>query len=180
MLIMLAFQIFSFAQDQTISKIDLSKDTISRTDVIGAKNTYLNSLRGFGQKATEQINLPVDKLSAIVDVCNKNNITEVEVIIITLRQTDIARYRRLNPTSTATDAEIKGSQMLVFKIPREALAGAAASKVNFSNSNPLLLSLLSAGMVLIDKPFSGLTPATGSLYLSFGTICPPPASCTTL
>ena len=106
-LMMLAFQVFSFAQDQTTSKIDLGKDTISRTDVIGAKNTYLNSLKAFGQKATEQINLPVDKLSAIVDACKMNNISDLAVIIITLRQSDIARYRRMNPTSTATDAELR-------------------------------------------------------------------------
>ena len=179
-LMMLAFQVFSFAQDQTTSKIDLGKDTISRTDVIGAKNTYLNSLKAFGQKATEQINLPVDKLSAIVDACNKNNISDVAVIIITLRQSDIARYRRLNPTSTATDAELKGSQMLVFKVPRQAFAGAAAAKVKLSNNNPLMLSLLSAGLVLLDKPFTGLSPASGNLYFSFGSICPPPASCDTL
>lgn len=179
-LMMLAFQVFSFAQDQTISKIDLGKDTISRTDVIGAKNTYLNSLKAFGQKATEQITLPVDKLSVIVDACKMNNISGLAVIIITLRQSDIARYRRMNPTSTATDAELKGSQMLVFKVPRQAFTGAAAAKTSLSKSNPLLISLLSAGLVLLDKPYANLSPFSGDMYFSFGTICPPPASCDTL
>ena len=179
-ILMLVFHFYSSAQTQMNGKLDLSMDTISRTDAIGAKNTFLNSLKGFGQKATEQITIPVDKLSAILDACKSSNISGLAVSIITLRQSDIAHYRKLNPASSASDAEIKGSQMLVFRVPRSAFAGAAAAKIKLSNNSPLLVSLLSTGLILLDNPFADLSPAGGDLYFSFGSICPPPTSCDTI
>ncbi len=65
--------------------------------------------------------------------------------------------------------------MLVFKVPRKAFAGALGAKININN-NPLMLSLLGAGLVLLDAQTPGL-PAGEDLYFSFGGICPPPASC---
>jgi hypothetical protein len=130
-------------------------------------------LRSHGNKGTERINLPVDKLKEIMDACAANNITEVSVMIITVGQNDVNHFRSHNPG--ATDDQIKGSQMLVFKVPRSAFAGKMGAKINVSN-NPLMLSLLGAGLVLLDSQTTGL-PVTGDLYFSFGGICPPPTSC---
>ncbi len=167
----------SYGQEQSSRKIDWSKDTISSADVKGAKDTYLNIIRGGGQKnATEQITLPVDKLKEVMDACAANNVTEVVVYIISLRQNDLARYRRMNPEFTGPDDQLKGSQTLVFKVPRSAFADVLTSKAK-SSGNPLMMSLMAAGLLIMDSPYTDLPPADKSVYLTLGKICPPPASC---
>ncbi len=164
-------------QAQTIKGIDWSKDTVSRTDAIGAKSTYLNMIKGSGQKnATERITLPVDKLKTILDACAAKNITEIAVMIVSIRQSDIVRYRKSHPESTATDEQLKGSQILVFKIPRHVFAGATSAKSNLSG-NPLIISLLAIGLIQLEKGYSELPAGGDALYFSLGTICPPPGSC---
>ncbi len=158
-------------------KIDWAKDTLSQTDALGARMTYENTIKGSGQKPTLQINLQVDKLKEIMDACNANNIYNVAVMIITLRQQDVQRYKNLNPGTTATDNEIKGSQMLVFKVPRAAFAGMTGAKINTPKNNSLMVSLLSAGLVVLDDTYADLPFGRDDIYLSFGTICPPPTSC---
>lgn len=167
------------AQAQTPKGIDWSKDTVSKNDAIGGKSTYLNMIKGSGQKnATERIALPVDKLKSILDACAAKNITEIAVMIVSIRQSDIVRYRKSHPESTATDEQLKGSQILVFKIPRHVFAGATSAKSNLSG-HPLLMSLLATGLIQMEAGYSDL-PATGdALYFSLGTICPPPGSCDT-
>lgn len=160
-----------FAQN----KIEWSKDTVAQADAIGGRSTFLNTVRGSGQKATERINLPVDKLKAVLDACAAHNITEISAMIVTVRQGDLARYRRNHPESTASDNEIKGSQLLVFKVPRSAFEGAMGAKVNLSNSKTMI-SLLSMGLVRLENPY-GITGGSGDLYFGFGSICPPPLSC---
>jgi hypothetical protein len=167
------------SQAQPYSKIDWSKDTISKADAIGAKSTYLNTIKGSGQKnATERINLPVDKIKEIIDACDSKGVTEISVMFISLRQSDLAHYRKSHPESAATDDQLKGSQMLVFRIPRMAMAGAMGAKIN-SGNNPLLVSLLASGLVMLDTPFTGLPAGSGDLFFLFGGICPPPTSCDT-
>jgi hypothetical protein len=172
--LVVALMLFSatiFAQNN----IEWSKDTIAMNEAIGARSTYVNTIRGSGQKATERINLPVAKLKSILDACASQGLTEVSVMVVVIRQQDIARYRRAHPETTATDDQIRGSQILVFKVPRSAFPGPKSSKVNLSN-NPMLLSMLSLGLVLLDQPFDKAA-GTDDLYFSLGTICPPPASC---
>lgn len=165
------FSATTFAQNN----IDWNKDTIPMNEAIGAKSTYVNTIRGSGQKATERINLPVAKLKNILDACASKGINEIAVMVVVIRQQDIARYRRAHPETTATDDQIRGSQILVFKVPRHVFQGAKSSKVNLSD-NPLVLSMLSFGLVLLDQPFDKVE-GTDDLYFSLGTICPPPASC---
>lgn len=170
--------LFSFVvRAQSAKGIDWSKDTVSKNDAVGAKSTYLNMIKGSGQKnATERIALPVDKLKSILDACAAKNITEIAVMIVSLRQSDIVRYRKSHPESTATDEQLKGSQILVFKVPRHVFAGATSAKSNLAG-HPLMMSLLAAGLIQLDAGYSDF-PATGdALYFSLGTICPPPGSC---
>ncbi len=170
--------LFSFVvRAQSPKGIDWSKDTVSKNDAVGAKSTYLNMIKGSGQKnATERIALPVDKLKSILDACAAKNITEIAVMIVSLRQSDIVRYRKSHPESTATDEQLKGSQILVFKVPRHVFAGATSAKSNLAG-HPLMMSLLAAGLIQLDASYSDF-PATGdALYFSLGTICPPPGSC---
>ncbi len=174
------FLSFCFAFDlnaQKFDKIDLSKDTISRTNAIGARNTFANSLRSGGNKATDRIKLPVDKLKEIMDACDANNITEVSVMIITIRQNDLVQARKHN--LGATDDQLKGSQMLVFRVPRRAFTGATGAKINVSNNNGLMFSLLGAGLVLLESPYTDLPFGSDDFFFSLGSICPPPTSCDT-
>lgn len=173
------FVMFSLSLSaQKTNKIDWSRDTVSKADAIGAKNTFLNTVRASGQKnATERINLPVDKLKEIVDACAAYNVTDLVVMIVTLRQSDVEHYKKNNPGTIATDSDIKGSQMLVFRVPRQAFAGAAGAKTNLSGNNPLMISLLSAGLVRLEAAYNDTPFASGDYYFSFGSICPPPNSC---
>jgi len=172
-LILLSFTV----RAQNPKGIDWSKDTVSKADAVGGKSTYLNMIKGSGQKnATERIALPVDKLKTILDACAAKNITEIAVMIVSIRQSDIVRYRKSHPESTATDEQLKGSQILVFKIPRHVFTSASSSKSNLSN-NPLMISLMAAGLILLDAGYSELPGAGDALYFSLGTICPPPGSC---
>jgi hypothetical protein len=166
--------LFSFSS-KAQNPINWSTDTVSKTDALAARSNYLNVIRGSGQKATERINLPVDKLKAIMDACAANNIYEVSVMIVTIRQQDIARYKKSHPESTATDEQLKGSQILVFRIPRRAFQGAMGAKANIMN-NAAMISMLGMGLVVLDKPF-GKAGSSDDLYLSLGTVCPPPLSC---
>ncbi len=157
-------------------KIDWGRDTISRADATAGKLNYLNNIRGGGNpNATEQINLPVDKLKEIMDACAANNIDNISVFFIKIRQGDVAHYRQNNPA--ASDADLKGSQMLVFKIPRRAFGGQAGAGKIIPSSHPLMLSLAAAGLVQLNGRYPGLPYGTGDVYLTLGTICPPPASC---
>ncbi len=164
---------------QKRGKIDWSRDTISRTDAMGAKKTYINTIKGSGQKPTEQINLPVDKLKEIIDACAANNVTDVSVIIVTIRKDDIKRYRRNNPSLSAdvTDNVIQGSQTLVFKIPRRAFADSAKEATRLSLNPSLMTSLAGAGLVLFKKTENDPQFKAEYIYFSFGSICPPPTSC---
>jgi len=174
-LLAVLFTTSTFAQNSQFPAIDWAKDTIPRENALAAKSLYVNNLRGHALKGTENINLPVDKLKAVMDACAANSITDISVAIITIRQNDVVFFRNNNPD--ATDAQLTGSQMLVFKVPRRAFGGAVGAKINTSNS-PLMMSLLAAGLIILDKPITELPFGTGDVYLSFGSICPPPASCT--
>lgn len=161
--------LLSLTTGRAQSSINFGRDTLSEADVIGARNLYIDNLRGNNKKATERINLPVNKLKEIIDACAANNITDISFMVITLRQNDIAHFRHHNPG--VSDEQLRGSQQLVLKVPRRIFQGAQGSKINLSN-NPVMLSLLSAGLVVLDLPFS-----ESDLYLGFGSICPPPTSC---
>ncbi len=168
----------SYAQNST--KIDWSKDTLSIEDVKGANDTYKNTIRGSGQSPTQQVNLPVDKLKEILDACYSNGVSDISVLFITLRQKDVDRYKKNNPGITAPDDEIKGSQMIVIRVPRSAFAGKTGAGINISGNNALPLSLLGTGLIQLKEAYTELPFASGSLYFSIGTICPPPSSCDTI
>lgn len=163
---------------QANNSIDWSTDTISKTTATGARNTYLNMIRGSGQpNATESIKLPVGKLKTIIDACSAHNITEISVMVISLRQSDVAHYRRMNPGTTASDAEIRGSQILVFRIPRAAFPNPLSSKGGSLKNSPLILSLSSLGLFLMESSYTEMPPVAEDLFFTMGKICPPPASC---
>lgn len=176
--ILLAIVFTNFTlQAQNPKKIDWYNDTISRADAIGGRATYLNTVRGSGQLATERIKLPVDKMKEILDACASHNITDVTVMIVTVRQSDLARLRRTHPEISATGGTIKGRQMLVFKVPRRAFQGAASARVSAPGQNSLMLSLLTAGLVLQDATLLDVPAGEDDYYFSIGSICPPPSSC---
>lgn len=174
---MIALLGLSVSHAQMAGKINMSNDTISRTTAIGARNTFANSLRGNGNKASDRIKLPVDKLKEIMDACTAKNITEVSVMIITIRQEDLAQARKQNPG--VADDDLKGRQMLVFRVPRRAFSSGSSSKINMPKNNSLMISLLGAGLVILDSPYTDLPFGTDDVYFAFGSICPPPTSCDT-
>lgn len=168
-------------QAQGNSKIDWSKDTISKADAIGGKRTYENSLKASGQRnVTGSLIIPVDKLKEIMDACKENNITDVPVYFFSIRQSDVARYKSKHPEAASkSDDDIRGNQLLVFKIPRRAFESKLRAMKNNISTSPLMTSLLAAGLVLVDSQYVDLPANNESLYFSFGGICPPPTSCDT-
>jgi hypothetical protein len=156
-------------------QLDWGKDTVSNEIAAAQKNSYRNIIRGSGQKATERVNLPVNKLKFVLDACAAHNITEISAYFTAIRPEDISRYRRNHPESTATDQQLLKSQLIVFRIPRSAFGGAMGAKIKLSN-HPTMITLLSMGLTLLEIPY-GDFDATGDVYLDLGTICPPPTSC---
>ena len=173
MLVMTFLAVHASAQS---GKIDWARDTVSKADAIGGRDTYVNTIRGSGQLATERIMLPVDKMKEIFYACHSYGISEVTVLFVSIRQADMARFRRNNPEIQATNNQLKGRQMLVFKVPRRAFAQSAGATGRIPANNALLVSLLATGLQQLD--LSGTEAvADDDVYLSIGTICPPPASC---
>lgn len=169
--LLISFITFSTSA-QSSNKIDWSKDTISMADANANRNAYKNGVNG---RATEKISLPVDKLKEILDACAANGITNVDVLIGKVRPSDIAHHKNFN--KNASDNDLLGIQILIFRVPRSAFGGNAAAQIKVAKSNPLMLSLLAVGLELIDEQKAGLPAETGDYYFSFGAICPPPLSC---
>ena len=170
------FLFFSGGLNAQSNAPDMKSDTLSMRNVDAAKRNYLNNIRGGGNpNATEQINIPLDKLKFIVDACSNAGLTKLSFIIIKVRGEDLAYFKHHNPD--ANEAQILGSQMLVIKVPRRIFAGAAAAGI--MNVTPLMLSLAMAGLYKLEHAFADLPYGTGDLYLSIGSICPPPTSCDT-
>ena len=167
----------SLCQAQPGKNIDWSKDTVSKADAIGGKNTYLNTVRGSGQNATEKVVIPVSKLKDIMDACAANNVQDVSVLIVTIRQADIARYRRNHPGYSGSDNQLKGSQTIVFRVPRRAFGANAGGRIMIPANNKLMLSFLSAGFVQLNSPYADLPFADDDVFFDVGEICPPPGSC---
>lgn len=172
--IFLSFCITFNLDAQGFSKIDLSKDTISMADANASRTAYRNGITG---RATEKISLPVDKLKEILDACTAKGIEKVDVLIGKVRAGDIAHYKNFN--KDANDNDLLGIQIIILKIPRRAFASHMGAKINLTKSNPLMLSLFTAGLALIEAENVGLTGTGEDLYFSFGSICPPPTSCDT-
>jgi len=169
--------LFLVATAHSQGGIDWKTDTIPAGTAKLARDSYLNTVRGSGQKATERINLPVYKLKAVLDACAAKGISEISASIILIRSEDVSRYRKNHPESTASDAQIKGSQLIVFRVPRRAFEGAMGAKTNLSN-HPLMTSLASIGLVQIHLKYVDLGfGSADDIYLEFGTICPPPTVC---
>lgn len=162
---------------QGFSNIDPAADTVSKSNAIGARNTYLNSLRAHGNKATERLRLPVNKMKEIMDALAAANIREVSVMMVTIRQNDLGQARKQNPG--ATDDQLKGSQMLVIRVPRSVFAAKMKASISLPSSKGLLLSMLGAGLFPIEKPMEDLPWGEDDLYFGLGSICPPPTSCDT-
>ena len=175
----LSFTAFLFIATTANSQggLDWKTDTLSSNAAKGGKDSYLNTIRGSGQKATERINLPVNKLKAVMDACASKGISEISASIVVIRPEDVARYRKNHPESTATDAQIKGSQLIVFRVPRRAFAGEMGARIKLSN-HPLMTSLAAMGLVQVQLKYSDLGfGSADDVYLEFGTICPPPTVC---
>jgi hypothetical protein len=153
----------------------MRKDTVSNDVAKVQKESYRNIIKGSGQKATERVNFPVEKLKFILDACANNNIKDISAYFTAIRPEDISRYRANHPESTATDQQLLKSQLIIFRVPRSAFSGSMGAKVNLS-THPTMISLLGMGLILLDGPF-GITGTTEDLYFDIGTICPPPASC---
>lgn len=174
--VLASYLLFSGGLNAQSNAPDMKFDTLSMRNVDAAKRNYLNNIRGGGNpNATEQVNIPLDKLKHIVDACAAHGMRNLSFVIIKIRGEDLAYFRHHNPD--ASEAQILGAQMLVIKVPRSVFAGAAAAGI--MNGNPLMLSLTMAGLNKLDHPFADLPFGTGDLYLSFGGICPPPTSCDT-
>lgn len=155
------------------SPLDWSKDTLSKSDAMGRRDTYLNTIRGSGQKATARVNMPVDKLKAIMDACASKGITEVSFLMTVIRPQDVARYRRNHPETSASDEQLKGSQLVIIRVKRGAFEGNKSASLS---NNATMVSLLSMGLILLDQPY-GMDGMEEDIYFDLGVICPPPASC---
>ena len=181
LLFIIGMAITQSVNGQAGKSIDWRTDTVSEQNAKNAQFKFRSEWSGAGKKTSSSITLPVDKLKEIMDACTAKGITDVQVYIVMIRTEDLDFYARHRPGMSPGDkADMLNRQMLVIKVPRRAFfqAGSGINKL-IPGSNPLMLSLLSAGLLQIDNPKSEGTPQTedDSIYFSFGKICPPPAIC---
>ncbi len=160
------------------NRIDWSKDTISANAATSASTKLRNELNNAGKKATKIISLPVDKLKEIMDACAANGVADVKVLIVSIGAEDAEHYGKRNPEFSAADKkDIIGRQTVIIRVPRAAFAEASGSGKITPLNNKLMVSLLTAGLVMLDKPFAELPQRGDDIYFSIGNICPPPTSC---
>jgi hypothetical protein len=158
--------------------ISLSTDTLSESVAKSGREMFFHDMRPDPKdqdKLTKQITLPVNKLKEIMDLCAANKVPDITVFFMTIRGSDLAHFRNYNPG--VPDADLMGKQMLVIRVPRQIFTAAMGAKNNHVHDNPFLAGLLASGFVAMNYLPEGQPAASGDLYLSFGTICPPPASC---
>ena len=157
--------------------IDWDKDTISADATISSAIKYRTDLNNAGKKASKIVILPVDKLKDIMDACYANGVTEVKAVFVTIRSEDVENYSsRHSGMSAAEKRDVIGRQTLVLRVPRKAFLE-SGSKITIPNNNPLMLSLLAAGLVVMEVPMKDLAGSGDDIYFEFGAICPPPNSC---
>lgn len=162
--------------------MDWSKDTLSETTAKNAQYQFRNEWSGAGKKTSASVTMPVSKLNAIMEACAAKGITEVDFLIVKIRAEDADHYARQKPGMSENDKkDMIGRQMLVVKVPREAFfPGSSGSRINkaIPGNNPLMLSLLGAGLFQIENPEGTTdTQKKSSLYFSIAKICPPPSIC---
>jgi hypothetical protein len=166
------------SQAQSKRSIDWNTDTIAASAASSSATKFRSDLNNAGKKATKIISLPVDKLKEIMDACAANGVTDIKVLIVTLRVEDTAQYSKHNPGMTASEKkDIIGRQTIVIRVPRKAFgSGESGSRIIIPGKSSLMLSLLTAGMLVIDKP-SEVPYGADDIFFEFGSICPPPTSC---
>lgn len=156
--------------------LDWGTDTVSAGAAASSATKFRSDLNNAGKKATKIVTLPVDKLKEILDACSANGVTDIKAMIVTIRADDTAQYSKRNPGMTAAEKkDIIGRQTIILRVPRKAF-GPSGSRINVPGNNPLMLSLLAAGMVVMDNP-TGVASADEEVYFGLGIICPPPTSC---
>ncbi len=176
---LLVFSVFICLESRAQSSkgINWNTDTVAQSSATTRATRFRSDLNNAGKKATRIFTLQVDKLKEIMDACYSHNVTEVKIIVVTIRADDTAHYSRRNPGLTATERkDLIGRQAIILKVPRHAFA-VSGSGINIPNKNPLMISLITAGLIQMDKPIAGLPVAEADIYFEFGSICPPPGSC---
>lgn len=177
-LLLLSSFIVLQSQAQSKKGIDWNTDTVSMNSASTRATKFRTDLNNSGKKATRIFILPVDKLKDIMDACYARGVTDVKVMVVSIRKEDTAHYAKRNPNLTAAErSDLIGRQAIVIRVPRQAF-GESGSGIAVPKSNPLMMSLLTAGMIQLDKhAFAELAPFAGDYYFEFGSICPPPNSC---
>lgn len=166
------FSVFS-----QMNSSDLLSDSVAPHIAIAAHNKYKADMKAANIKSTDLITVDVNKLNAIVKACNDHNIDKVQFIIAALRPQLITQYIRLNPgLSKAARVSLSERHTVLVRIPRKAFLNGQSS--SFSNQdNSLMISLLSLGLIEVEKAVDAPVIAGDYIYLQVGSICPPPAIC---
>jgi hypothetical protein len=168
---------FTFGSSMAQSSISLGRDTISATAAQNAQSKFKNDLNACGKKSTSMVTFDVGQLNDIIQQCRLNSIYKVQFVIATLQVKDTAHYLRHHPGLTTSEkADLIGKQTLLIKVPRAAFSGFSQSGSYIPKESQLMLSLLAAGLVNVDRPYGKLLLAD-DMYFEIGTICPPPSIC---
>ena len=178
----LAFSVAQSAYGQKTQKIDWAKDTISAKDAKNGQYKFRSEWNGAGKKTTAAVTLPVDKLKDIMDACTEKGIGEIQIYIVMIRPEDVNHFAAFRPGMSESDKrDMIGRQSVVLKVPRAAFfdgASQSGSKISVPKTNPLMLSLLGAGLFQIENPGKQEAAFVEEyVYFSIAVICPPPASC---
>jgi hypothetical protein len=174
----LLFSMTMINAQQSPPGIDWRKDTVAADAAKKAQAKFRSDLNTSGRKATTKITMEVAKLKEVMDALTAKGITNVTFMIVTIRREDTAQYAKRNPGMTnAARNDLIGRQQLIIRVPRSAFTIEMGFR-NSSATSTLMASLLLMGLSPLENNYAGLPDTDEDVYLGFGTICPPPASCT--
>lgn len=157
--------------------LNLKKDTVSVSNAKGSHERYKQEMKNANKKATTYVTFSVQTLNEIIDRCSSAGLDSIQFLICTMRSSDTAQYLGTHPgLSASAKRDLIGRQFLIIKVKRSAFTSQSSSHLGKPLFPSAIISLLSSGYVLLDKPY-GILPDADYIYFATGTICPPPASC---
>lgn len=113
-------------------------------------------------------------VNEIMEKCIQNGIENVQFVFTRIRPGDVQEYVANHPDAKGYEKDLIGKLTVLIKVEGNV---DESSFFDADNEANLINSINNAGFRRVNKPYGGIAPAKGVLYLEIGSICPPPTSC---
>lgn len=150
----------AFAQPEKRNNLRIYRDSVKMTSAVQRTKDFKETFEGKGRnrKSSESVRFKVERLREILDSLASHDVKVIEFKFAIIRAEDVAGYVASHPEQALNEAEQKeliGRPTILIKVPKSIFS----PKGSQNNS-------------LIFESFE-----EESVFLDFGSICPPPESC---